>query len=152
MQSLEERLPVGPAPPEEDEVAFTLWREDLQRALIEAFCDVNEEFACKGEVAGSTITVVLQVHLSSSSDNTEREGLERSHAWQKLQAESMIGLACQRSFPKETENFSMSKERVTQISKPVGKFQAGRMGQKPSTLSLLLLPCTSAALPARREC
>lgn len=29
--------------------------------MVETFCDLNEAFACKGQLAGATVTVVLQV-------------------------------------------------------------------------------------------
>lgn len=54
-------MPSGHPPLEHQEPAFTMWREALQRALVETFCDLNEAFACKGQLAGSTITVVIQV-------------------------------------------------------------------------------------------
>ncbi len=64
-QVLEEKLPPGNPPAEESEPAFSNWREELQRALVETFCDVSEDFACKGQLAGTTITVVLQVRLDA---------------------------------------------------------------------------------------
>ena len=60
-QTLEEKLPAGHPPSEGSEPEYTRWREELQRALVETFCDCSEDFACKGQLAGTTVTVVLQV-------------------------------------------------------------------------------------------
>lgn len=57
---LEEKLPTGHPPSESSEPEYSRWREELQRALVETFCDLNEDFACKGQLAGTTVTVVLQ--------------------------------------------------------------------------------------------
>lgn len=59
-RTLEEKLPAGHPPSEGSEPEYSRWREELQRALVETFCDVSEEFACKGQLAGTTVTVVLQ--------------------------------------------------------------------------------------------
>lgn len=65
-QILEEKLPPGNPPAEGNEPAFTKWREELQRALVETFCELCEDFACKGQLAGTTVTVVLQVNFIPS--------------------------------------------------------------------------------------
>lgn len=63
-QTLEEKLPAGNPPSESNEPEYSRWREELQRALVETFCDLSEDFACKGKLAGTTVTVVLQVQYT----------------------------------------------------------------------------------------
>ena len=74
-QVLEEKLPPGNPPAEGSEPAYSRWREELQRALVETFCDVSEDFACKGQLAGTTITVVLQVHHLFGATTSSRLSL-----------------------------------------------------------------------------
>ena len=60
MQAVHDRMP-GPPPPESDTKRHRYWRERLQHALVGALASVHESFACNGEPAGCTATVVLQV-------------------------------------------------------------------------------------------
>lgn len=80
MQTLEEKIPAGHPPSESDEPAYTQWREELQRALVETFCDLNEAFACKGLLAGATITVMIQVPFFAPNDGN----ISVSHAYTRI--------------------------------------------------------------------
>ena len=54
-------LPNGPLPTGTDPFAFTSFCEEVQKALVVSFMQLQHSFAVKGKLAGSTATVVLQV-------------------------------------------------------------------------------------------
>ncbi|KAK9806461.1 hypothetical protein WJX73_009939 [Symbiochloris irregularis] len=58
-QAVHERMP-GPPPPESDVKRHLRWRERLQHTLVGALAYLHESFACDGEPAGCTATIVLQ--------------------------------------------------------------------------------------------
>lgn len=60
-QILEPLLPAGRPPPEGDAAAHRAWREQLQQALVCALDEVQATFACTGQTAGTTVTIVIQV-------------------------------------------------------------------------------------------
>ncbi len=59
-QAVQERLPHGKPPPETESARHRQWREQLQTALAAAMVDVDNNFACLGQTAGCTATVLLQ--------------------------------------------------------------------------------------------
>ncbi|KAK9848030.1 hypothetical protein WJX84_004477 [Apatococcus fuscideae] len=61
-KAVQERLPHGHPPPESDRARHRRWREQLQTALAAAMVDVDNQFACLGQTAGCTATVLLQYH------------------------------------------------------------------------------------------
>ncbi|KAK9816370.1 hypothetical protein WJX74_006737 [Apatococcus lobatus] len=61
-KAVQERLPYGAVPPETDHARHRRWREQLQTALAAAMVDVDNNFACLGQTAGCTATVMLQYH------------------------------------------------------------------------------------------
>lgn len=60
----------GPPPPETDLKRYRMWREQLQHALVGALSSLHESFACDGEPAGCTATIVLQVGLARTIRKT----------------------------------------------------------------------------------
>jgi hypothetical protein len=79
VQKLEEKLPTGHPPSEGSEPEYSRWREELQRALVETFCDLNEDFACKGQLAGTTVTVVLQVETLVGKNGRLSKKMMKQH-------------------------------------------------------------------------
>ena len=59
-------LPNGPCPSAADP-AFASFCEEVQKALLVSFLQLQHSFAVKGKMAGSTATVVLQVGASYAS-------------------------------------------------------------------------------------
>lgn len=53
-------LPSGPMPPPQDPFASASFSQEVQKALMVAFMQLQHSFAVKGKSAGSTATVVLQ--------------------------------------------------------------------------------------------
>lgn len=54
-------MPSGAPPTEDNKAAYSSWCELVQKAIISALTTINEEFACRGVMAGTTVTVVVQV-------------------------------------------------------------------------------------------
>ena len=63
LQALYERMPDGPMP-ERASKHWQPWCEGLQSALVGAFAEVHEAYACCGTPAGCTATAVVQVRCS----------------------------------------------------------------------------------------
>ena len=60
-------LPNGPLPQQVDAFAYLAFCEEVQKALVVAFMQLQHSFAVKGKPAGSTATVVLQVRAHPQS-------------------------------------------------------------------------------------
>ena len=60
LQALYDRLPDGPMPARGSK-AWGAWCEGLQSAMVGAFAEVHESYACQGYSSGCTATAVLQV-------------------------------------------------------------------------------------------
>lgn len=61
---LDDLLPLGDAPGEDDPKGYTKWRHGLQRALTVSLALMHRAFAGLGVLAGCTVTIVLQVNLN----------------------------------------------------------------------------------------
>lgn len=61
LNRLVDKLPTGNPPEECDEEAFATWRQHIVRALAEVLSETHLSFAKLGQLAGCTVTIVLQV-------------------------------------------------------------------------------------------
>ncbi len=60
---LDDLLPPGEMPGDDDPKGYTKWRQGLQRALTVSLALMHRAFAGLGVLAGCTVTIVLQVGL-----------------------------------------------------------------------------------------
>ena len=61
LNRLVDKLPTGNPPDERDKEAFASWRQGIVRALAEVLSETHLSFAKLGQLAGCTVTIVLQV-------------------------------------------------------------------------------------------
>lgn len=74
-------LPSGPMPPPQDPFASASFSQEVQKALMVAFMQLQHSFAVKGKSAGSTATVVLQVFLIQMNRTFSRLFMKTVHAF-----------------------------------------------------------------------
>ncbi len=61
LNRLVDKLPPGKPPTDEDSPQFLHWRQGIVRALAEVLSEAHLSFAKLGQLAGCTVTIVLQV-------------------------------------------------------------------------------------------
>lgn len=64
LNRLVDKLPTGNPPDERDVAAFATWRQGIVRALAEVLSETHLSFAKLGQLAGCTVTIVLQVRAA----------------------------------------------------------------------------------------
>lgn len=71
LMRLVQKLPPG-RPPAERSPKFKAWREGICRALAEVLSEIHLSFAKLGQLAGCTVTIVLQVRMTGRPTSSTR--------------------------------------------------------------------------------